>query len=178
MLVPSFQAQPALAAGPAFDAPHGATVQPNGALTFKVWAPHAASVSLLLRDKGATVPLERTNDDFSITLKPGVVKHGDAYSVLINTHDGHTFTRRDPYARAADYNRCDYSCFPCCPTSCTIQGSSQPGARGEDMYCMRASSPLPFAATGASWTTLLPLPGVTRRPMAASPGRRGPSTST
>ena len=73
-------------------------------MTFKVWAPHAASVSLLLRDKGAAVPLERGGDDWSITLKPGVVKHGDAYSVLINTHDGHTFTRRDPYARAADYN--------------------------------------------------------------------------
>ncbi|GLC39115.1 hypothetical protein PLESTB_000005900 [Pleodorina starrii] len=113
-----------LLAAPFPDCPHGATLWPEaavaaegategeggqsgavaGEVTFKVWAPHAAAVSLLLRDSGSEVPLQRCGDDWSGRLVAGALTPGAAYCVSIRTHDGRTFTRRDPYARSADYD--------------------------------------------------------------------------
>eukprot|EP00198_Chlamydomonas_reinhardtii_P005063 XP_001694399.1 predicted protein [Chlamydomonas reinhardtii] len=88
--------------------PHGrgAVVVPDGsgAVSVKVWAPHAASVSVLLGDSGAEVPLHREWDDWSAVLSPGSLSpQGGAYCFRLTTHDGHSFTRRDPYARATEY---------------------------------------------------------------------------
>ncbi|KXZ43862.1 hypothetical protein GPECTOR_78g49 [Gonium pectorale] len=92
-----------VSAAPAPDFPHGANLQPDGQVSFKVWAPHAATVSLLIKDTASEVPLQRYDDDWSAVLTSGALAPGGAYCVLIRTHDGRTFTRRDPYARSADY---------------------------------------------------------------------------
>ncbi|KAG2424144.1 hypothetical protein HYH02_015227 [Chlamydomonas schloesseri] len=105
----------------------GAVAVPDGsgAVSVKVWAPHAASVSLLLRDSGAEVPLHREWDDWSAVLAPGALSpDGGAYCFRLTTHDGHSFTRRDPYARATEYTS-DW-CFVDNPAA--FQWSDRPAA--------------------------------------------------
>ncbi len=65
---------------------------------------HCCCTPLLLQDSGKEVPLSRYGDDFSARLVPGALAHGDAYCVRIYTHDGRTLSRRDPYARSAEYD--------------------------------------------------------------------------
>ncbi|KAG2484155.1 hypothetical protein HYH03_017036 [Edaphochlamys debaryana] len=100
-----FYPAPQLAAvTPFHDCPFGATRLPDGSVSFKVWAPHAAAVSLLIRDSGAEIPLQRWEDDWSALLVPGALASAGAYCVQIRTHDGNTFTRRDARAKSADYD--------------------------------------------------------------------------
>lgn len=63
-----------------------------------------AALHPVLQDSGKEVPLSRYGDDFSARLVPGALAHGDAYCVRIYTHDGRTLSRRDPYARSAEYD--------------------------------------------------------------------------
>ncbi len=50
------------------------------------------------------MPLHREWDDWSVVLAPGALSpDGGAYCFRLHTHDGHSFTRRDPYARATEY---------------------------------------------------------------------------
>lgn len=99
-----FTPAPELVSAAPTDCRPGMTVLPGGEVAFRVWAPHAAGVTLLLRDSGKEVPLSRYGDDFSARLVPGALAHGDAYCVRIYTHDGRTLSRRDPYARSAEYD--------------------------------------------------------------------------
>nr|QKY15164.1 starch branching enzyme (1,4-alpha-glucan branching enzyme II) (SBE2) [Polytomella parva] len=73
--------------------------------SFRVWAPHAASVSLLLKERNISIPLLRhANDTWACRLSAGEISAGDAYAVEIRTADGRTVVRRDPYAHSADYD--------------------------------------------------------------------------
>ena len=101
----------------------GVTLHINGTASFRVWAPHAASVFLRLKEGYKEVQLNRDHDNFdmwSLRLAPGALSKGAAYKVLICTHDGQKLERRDPYAHQTEYSSewCfvdDPSAFPWSP---------------------------------------------------------------
>ncbi len=80
----------------------GLVLTPDGEASFTVWAPHATNAFLRLEDPPLLVPLDRNGDHFSVRLVPGHVKHGDRYRVEMDAYDKR-ITRRDPFARATDY---------------------------------------------------------------------------
>lgn len=45
-------------------------------------------------------PLERIGDTFAAKFPAGVLQAGVAYQIVMQTQDGQTIERRDPYARA------------------------------------------------------------------------------
>ena len=69
-----------------------------------MWAPCAAGIDFQLLD-GQQVSLwrEQHNDEWAARLAPGAVEHGTSYRLVVSTPDGRRLPRRDPYARAADY---------------------------------------------------------------------------
>jgi 1,4-alpha-glucan branching enzyme len=85
----------------------GLTLHADGTASFRVWAPHAASVLLRLKEGYKEVHLNRDHDNFdmwSLRLAPGALTKGSAYKVLICTHDGQKLERRDPYAHQTEYS--------------------------------------------------------------------------
>ena len=74
----------------------GITLHPDGTSSFRVWAPHAASVLLRIKEGHKEVHLNRDHDNFdmwSLRLAPGALSKGSAYKVLICTHDGQKLER-------------------------------------------------------------------------------------
>jgi len=76
----------------------------TGEASFRLWSPHAASVSLLLKAQSVEVPLDRQGDFWTARLTAGALVQRTAYKVVITTHDGRRLERRDPYAHATDYD--------------------------------------------------------------------------
>eukprot|EP00884_Botryococcus_braunii_P002910 jgi/Botrbrau1/1261/Bobra.0163s0054.1 len=87
----------------AAEAGQGITLHADGSATFRVWAPHASAVSLQLKG-GQLLPLHRLEHDWVVSVPPGMLEGGSAYSVLITAPDGRQLERRDLYARSADYD--------------------------------------------------------------------------
>jgi len=81
----------------------GLVLHSDGEASFRVWAPHAARVSIALKGDSCEVPLSRQGDFWAARLTKGLSK-GDSYKVLVHTHDGQRLDRRDPYARSTDYD--------------------------------------------------------------------------
>ena len=74
---------------------------------FRVWAPHARSVSLIGSfnewDEGADEMIRLSdNESFEISVKANV---GDTYKFCINTKDGRKLYKADPYAFSSDLPR-------------------------------------------------------------------------
>jgi 1,4-alpha-glucan branching enzyme len=88
----------------AVPSPHGgmgAVLHAEGT-TFRVWAPHAAAVSVKGSFNGESAdatPLARDGDSGYWSADVPGVKAGDTYRFVIRTEDGRTLERRDPYAR-------------------------------------------------------------------------------
>ncbi len=77
----------------------GARVHDNN-VSFGVWAPFAASVSLQIDDNGEhkAIPMTSSNDGYyHLTTKN--IHVGQNYHYLITTQDGEELERNDPYAR-------------------------------------------------------------------------------
>ena len=74
----------------------------DGVYIFRVWAPHAKSVSLTGSfNEWREVEMKRLSDNesFEISVKANV---GDTYKFCITTHDGRKLYKADPYAFASD----------------------------------------------------------------------------
>ena len=74
----------------------------SGKANFKLWAPHAASVALEVKqsEEVATHQLTRQEDSFEkdqLDISPG-----DSYRIVLTTSDGRQVYRRDPYARGVE----------------------------------------------------------------------------
>jgi len=84
--------------------PHGgmgAVLHAEGT-TFRVWAPHAAGVSVkgsFNGDSADAHPLARDGDSGYWSLDVPGVKASDPYKFVIRTEDGRELEKRDPYAR-------------------------------------------------------------------------------
>lgn len=108
-------------------APLGLEIGADGSATFKVWAVHPQNVQLLVGDlkQGGTrgpvksYQLARSGDYWGAAFPPGVLAQDTPYQVLITSHDGRQLFRRDPYARAADFD--STWCFADDPTQYTWQ---------------------------------------------------------
>lgn len=72
----------------------------NSSVSFGVWAPFAASVSLQIDDNGEhkLVPMTSSNDGY-YHLTTNAIHVGQNYHYLITTPDGEELERNDPYAR-------------------------------------------------------------------------------
>lgn len=77
---------------------------------FRVWAPHAKTVSLSLIRKGVqtTHKMSLLSDGESYEIK-AFAEAGDLYNFIIGTCDGRTLVKADPYAFRADYPDCSKS---------------------------------------------------------------------
>ena len=86
----------------------GAVLHPDG-VTFRVWAPNAASVAVAGSfnnwSQGAH-PLAREDGGYWSADVPGVEK-GATYKFVIQAQDGSTLWRRDPYARDVEHSNGD-----------------------------------------------------------------------
>ena len=107
----------------------GVTLGDDGA-SFRVWAPHAQSACLELRN-GTVLPLSRDSDTWAAAFAPGllslqsaplhvmlpctrldaarmghagVLQKGTQYRVMLVGEEGQELERRDPYARQTDYD--------------------------------------------------------------------------
>ncbi|KAL6751388.1 glycoside hydrolase superfamily [Haematococcus lacustris] len=81
-------------------------MDPEGGLpeaSLRLWSPHAAALSVLVKGCEVEVPLTRQGDDWTVRLAPGVLGKGDTYQICVTCPDGRRLTRRDPWARSADY---------------------------------------------------------------------------
>ncbi|HEX2211351.1 MAG TPA: alpha-amylase family glycosyl hydrolase [Longimicrobium sp.] len=84
--------------------PHGgmgAVLHAEGT-TFRVWAPHAAGVSVMGSFNGESPdasPLARDGDSGYWSADVPGVQAGDTYKFVIRTEDGRVLEKRDPYAR-------------------------------------------------------------------------------
>ena len=72
----------------------------NGSYVFRVWAPHAKEVYLCKEDLKLRMNLLGDNESYEIYCKAQV---GERYNFLIQTHDGRTLLKADPYAFKSDY---------------------------------------------------------------------------
>ncbi len=78
----------------------GAHRTPAGDVVFRVWAPHAAAVSVVGDFNGwdqAAAPMQRVSSAVFEAVLPGV-KQYDSYKYCIRTADGRTLFKSDPYA--------------------------------------------------------------------------------
>lgn len=89
----------------------GLQIGSDGSVSVRVWAPHAASISIEVENQTKTKTpsvtqyvLTQSGHHFDGDLPSGSVKHGDRYRVVIQTHDGRELVRRDPYARRTDFD--------------------------------------------------------------------------
>jgi 1,4-alpha-glucan branching enzyme len=91
-------------ASQAVPSPHegmGAVLREDG-VTFRVWAPHAAGVSVIGSFNGESAdanPLARDGDSGYWSADVPGAKAGDTYKFVIRTPGGRVLERRDPYAR-------------------------------------------------------------------------------
>lgn len=57
----------------------GLTLHEDGSASFRVWAPHAATCLIQIKDGLKEVHLDREGDHWSARLVPGALKKGSAY---------------------------------------------------------------------------------------------------
>ena len=72
----------------------------NGKYSFRVWAPHANKVYLCKNELKIEMSLLPDNESYEICCNAEV---GERYNYLIETHDGRTLIKADPYAFKSDY---------------------------------------------------------------------------
>lgn len=81
----------------------GATVEPAGGVTFRVWAPHATGASVVGDFAEGTVAMEPVADSvFEVTIAGAMA--GTTYHFQLQTPEG-TLDRLDPYARQLTADR-------------------------------------------------------------------------
>lgn len=94
-------------AGRCFDAwkylgVHGSMTEDGGyAYTFRVWAPHAAAISVVgdLSDWENGLPMEKTEESiWELTLKSACALEGSYYKYAVTGQDGAVWLKADPYA--------------------------------------------------------------------------------
>ena len=94
--------------GNCFDAYNffGCNKTENGSYVFRVWAPHAKKVYLC--KSGLKLEMNLLSDDESYEIYCKAVA-GERYNFLIETNDGRSLIKADPYAFKSDYPNCHTS---------------------------------------------------------------------
>ena len=89
----------------------------GGKFAFRVWAPHAQSVSVVIKSQGeeCSIPMNKLADEECFGVEtPATV--GDKYAFIIRTADGRELFKADPYAFRSDYPNSFYSVICEMPT--------------------------------------------------------------